>query len=378
MKIMIGADLSPTPLNFSLFENGDVNALLGKELVHLLGSAEYRIFNLERPLTDTESPIVKWGPCLSAPSRTIEAIKKMDVTLFTMANNHIMDQGENGLKDTCRLLSQNGIDYVGAGKNLSEALKAHILEKDGIKVGIYACAEHEFSIAEDAKPGANPFDPLESTDHIAELKEQCDYVIVLYHGGKEHYRYPSPMLQKTCRKLVDKGADIILTQHSHCIGAMEYYNEKVILYGQGNFLFAAKNMDECWNSGLLVELQIDKSGIKTYFHPIVREGLGVRIATDEERKQILTAFEERSKEITEKEKVLGKYNAYADKMFIGYESAMLGNIGKSFLFCALNKLSGYRLIRKIFSGMSMVALRNAMECEAHYELLVSGCRNRIR
>ena len=43
-----------------------------------------------------------------------------------------------------------------------------------------------------------------------ELKKQCDYVIVLYHGGKEHYRYPSPYLQKVCRKIVDKGADIVV------------------------------------------------------------------------------------------------------------------------------------------------------------------------
>ena len=47
--------------------------------------------------------------------------------------------------------------------------------------------------------GANPFDPLETPDHIAELKSRCDYVIVLYHGGKEYYRCPSPNLRKVFR-----------------------------------------------------------------------------------------------------------------------------------------------------------------------------------
>ena len=65
-----------------------------------------------------------------------------------------------------------------------------------MKIGIYACAENEFTIATDTTAGANPFDPFESLDHIQNLKRSCDYVIVLYHGGKEHYRYPSPYLQK--------------------------------------------------------------------------------------------------------------------------------------------------------------------------------------
>ena len=64
-------------------------------------------------------------------------------------------------------------------------------------------------------------------------------------------------------------------------------------------------------------------------------------------------------------------------MLIGYESAMLGNIGKSFPFCVMNKISGYRVINKIFSGKSIVALYNALTCEAHYDLLVTGIKKRM-
>lgn len=378
MKIMIGADLAPTALNIEQFKMGDIESLLGDELLVLLADADYRIFNLERPLTDTDCPILKWGPCLSAPSQTIEAIKKMNVTLFTLANNHIMDHGEKGLKDTCMLLSQNNIKYVGVGKNIREVSKTYILEKGGIKVGIYVCAEHEFSIAEEDKAGANPFDPLESPDHIVDLKKQCNYVIVLYHGGKEFYRYPSPVLQKVCRKLVEKGADLILTQHSHCIGAMETYLGGRIIYGQGNFLYAIDNDNDCWNSGLLIGIEADKHDLRIEFYPVVRVANGIRIAKDEEKKHILEAFIARSEEIKNDKLVIEKYNAFADEMLIGYESAMLGNIGNSFLFCALNKISGYRLIRKIFSGKSMVALYNALTCEAHYELFVTGIKKRFR
>lgn len=377
MRVMIGADLAPTAMNFKQFETGDMNALLGAELLHLLSIADYRIFNLERPLTDFENPIVKWGPCLRAPSKTIEAIKSMNVNLFTLANNHIMDQGKRGLQDTCNLLTQNGIDFVGVGSNLLQASEPYIFEKDGIKVGIYACAEHEFSIAEEQKEGANPFDPYESLDHIAQLKNQCDYVIVLYHGGKEHYKYPSPLLQKCCRKIIEKGADIVLTQHSHCIGTKEEYRGKVIVYGQGNFLYAAENKQECWDTGLLVDLQLERHGMKVVFHPLVRVELGVRLASNIEKEHILSDFEKRSVQIQDKDVLMNKYNTFAEEMFIGYESAMLGKIGGSFLFRALNKITGYRLIKKIFSGKNIVALYNALKCEAHYELLMRGIEERL-
>lgn len=66
---------------------------------------------------------------------------------------------------------------------------------------------------------------------------------MLYHGGKEYYRYSSPNLQKTCRKMTEKGADLVLCQHSHCIGSYEEYNDSTILYGQGNFIFNMKKMN---------------------------------------------------------------------------------------------------------------------------------------
>lgn len=219
MQLMIGGDLVPTKSNIELFNYANVNALLGEELYSLWNAKDIRIFNLEVPLTDQDNPIFKKGPNLIAPTSTIKGIKRLNPSLISLANNHIFDQGEQGLKSTQDLLRENNIPFVGAGENLTEANKPYIIERGRLKIGIYTCAENEFSIASDKISGANPFDPLESLDHIQELKTECDYIIVLYHGGKEHYRYPSPYLQKVCRKMVQKGANLIVCQHSHCIGA---------------------------------------------------------------------------------------------------------------------------------------------------------------
>ncbi len=92
------------------------------------------------------------------------------------------------------ILSKNNIPFIGVGKNIKDIMKHCIIGKNNIKIGIYNCAEYEFSIATSKLPGANPFDPLESLDNINYLKEKCDYLIVIYHGGKEHYRYLSSYL----------------------------------------------------------------------------------------------------------------------------------------------------------------------------------------
>ena len=267
MYFLIGADLVPTKSNYDLFIKGDARMLVGDELKGILEKAYYRVFNLETPLTDDEKPIIKMGPNLIAPTTTIEAYKALEIDLLTLANNHILDQDIQGLTTTIETLERAGIKYFGTGEDVISAAEPHIFTFNNKKIGIYACVEHEFSIVEENRPGANPFDPLWSLDHVAELKKSVDFVIVLYHGGKEHYRYPSPLLQKTCRRLVDKGADLVICQHSHCIGCEEKYKGSTIVYGQGNFIFDDSD-DECWQTSLLVIIGDD---FEVSYLPIVKD-----------------------------------------------------------------------------------------------------------
>lgn len=364
MKILIGADLVPTQSNIEFFANGRIEKILDEKLINILADADFRVFNLEVPLTDRETPIKKCGPNLISPTSCINGMKKLGVDLFTLANNHIMDQDVQGLERTIKVLTENNIDYVGVGNTILEARKPYIIEKDGTKIGIYACAEHEFSIAEVDKPGANPFDPLESPDHIAELKQQCDFVIVLYHGGKEHYRYPSPNLQKICRKMCEKGVDLIICQHTHCIGCEEKYNNSTIVYGQGNFLFDASD-SEFWQTSLLVSVDAEAKRIE--YIPLEKRGNGVAFSEDT---QILNDFYKRSEQIKNPEFIEKKYSEFAQSMLQGYIGTFAG---RNLLFRIINKLCGHRLKKKI-SERRMLAIRNYVECEAHRELFLRGLR----
>lgn len=372
MYFVIGADIVPTKSNIQLFSDGDKAVLLGQELQDILDNSSYRIFNLEVPLTDIEKPIKKQGPNLIAPVSTINGYKAIQIDLLTLANNHILDQGEEGVISTIKNLDDAGIHHVGAGQNLNEAEKPFIFQLFNKKIGVYACAEHEFSIAGENKVGANPFDPLYSLEHVEELKKNVDYVVVLYHGGKEHYRYPSPNLQKVCRRLVDKGADLVVCQHSHCIGCEEKYADGTVVYGQGNFIF-----DDCdnefWQTSLLISID---ENFHIQYIPLQKNGNSVRLAENGE--EILGLFHKRSQQILKQRFIEKKYDEFAAQFLNNYLQKYAGK--ESIFFRVLNKISGGRLrcirLAKKYDEKQAIALINYVECEAHKELLLAGLKHR--
>ena len=356
--MIIGGDIVPTETNYDIFAAGDVQHLAGEALLAELRAADFRIFNLETPLTDTACPIAKCGPNLIAPTRTLPGIQAFAPSLLAMANNHILDEGAQGLFSTMRLLQANDIPFIGAGSNLGEAQKPYIVHAEGKKIGIYNCAEHEFSIAEAEQPGANPFDWLDSPDHIAALKQECDFVVVLYHGGKEHYRYPSPQLQKVCRKIADKGADLVVCQHSHCVGCMERYGDSVLVYGQGNFLFDHSE-SEFWQTSLLVKASFG-SQMDVSFLPLRKHGNTVRLAEGNEGAQILSDFEERTREITQPGKIAELYQAFCMENGAWYLYALAGgeaNLGIPFTD-----------FKPQYDRDSLLMMINYLTCEPHREL----------
>ena len=369
VTILVGGDLAPTQSNYSFFAEGDISSILEVRLIDLLHSVDLRIFNLEVPLTDKLNPIVKDGPALYAPPSVINGIKLLNPSVLALANNHILDQDEQGLFQTIELLNKHGIKYVGAGNDLENAIKPLVVEKDGMKIGIYACAENEFSIAETGRAGANPLDPLESLDHIARLKAKCDFVIVLHHGGKEHYRYPSPGLQKVCRKMAEKGADLVICQHSHCIGTFENFNESVIVYGQGNFLFD-RNSNEFWETGILVKASFTNR-MKIEFIPVRKKGNGVELPDSIIGDKIITSFHERSKQITNPGFLESEYDKFS-RAEAQYYMAVFAGFGK--IVRNIDKLFNGLITRLIFSREKMTRIQNHIECESHRELILRYIR----
>lgn len=370
MKLIFGADLVPTNSNEELFISGDIDKIVDDGILSVMSNADYRIFNLETALTDNGLPITKCGPNIKASPLAINGIKNLNPSLVLLSNNHVLDYGEAGLEDTVKTLDSNGIEHIGAAENLKKATETYIFEKDGVKIGIYNCCEYEFSIAGENSWGANPFDPLESLDHISELKEKCDYVIVVYHGGKEHYRYPSPNLKKRCRKIVEKGADAVLCQHSHCIGSFEDYRGSKIIYGQGNFIFAPRDEMESWNTSLLVEITIN-NGLEFEFYPICCTQTGARTADAGEKEEILKNFYKRSEQIKDNKFVEDKYSEFCESMINEYL-----NIMKGIHWSEPEKMDPN--LKDTIDMNIVTSIYNYYLCEAHSEVILRALENKIK
>ena len=374
MSILIGADIVPTEANKEYFASGNMVPVLGGKLMGLLSQVDYRVFNLETPLFNNSSPIKKMGPTLRADLESVKGLLAIKANLLTLANNHIMDHGERGLFSTLNVLKENHICSLGAAGNLPDARMPFEVQVKNKNVAFYACAEHEFSIASANHPGANPFDVFESFDEVSALKKKNDYVVVLFHGGKEYYRYPSPLLQKICRKFIENGADLVVCQHTHCIGCEEKYLNGTIVYGQGNFIFDSLKTPETETS-LLIKLN---DNFEIEYVPLEKYGCGVRLACDESARQILSNFMKRSEQIQHPGFVDDEYEVYAKKMLMKkYLLACSGYYHKTWMRL-LNRFTGYRLteffVKRSFTQKELLALRNFIECEAHRELFLTGLK----
>ena len=370
MKLIIGADMVTTKENIDAFIVGNREKLCGPNLLKLIDDTKYFVCNLEVPLCDNGEPIKKCGPNLCAPEAAINGYEALGVNLVTLANNHIMDQGDKGLKSTEQLLENAKINYVGAGDNLEKAMAPHIVELDNSRIGFYACAEHEFSIATSNQAGANPFDELESLDHISDLREKCDYLIVLFHGGKEQYQYPSPRIKKTCQKMASKGADLILVQHTHCIGCYETFEGSTIVYGQGNFLFGRRKI-ETWQSSLLICVD-DEYHVS--FVPLVisEDGSYVEIAEAEKNIEILEAFQQRSAKIQSEEFIYRNYEKYARDSIKNYLHAVSGK--ETWAIRLANKLMIGTVRARKYDNDNLYQIINYIDCESHRELFLAGIK----
>ena len=144
--------------------------------------------------------------------------------------------------------------------------------------------------------GCRRFCPFDTPLDIRRAKAENDRVIVIYHGGKEHCRYPSPRLLKLCRNMAECGADLVLCQHSHCIGCYEEYEGAHIVYGTGNFLFHYDGvMPEHWFEGLAVSYDTKENSVA--FTPVVHNERGIELAKGEKKEELLGDFKKRNEEL---------------------------------------------------------------------------------
>ncbi|MBT4121239.1 MAG: CapA family protein [Candidatus Magasanikbacteria bacterium] len=188
---------------------------------------DLRIGNLEGAITNFKSISNGTGGSrfffTFSPEFLEPLAKYFDV--FSLANNHTLNFGYNGLKQTRDYLGEQGISYFGDPENDPENL-SFIIEKNNIRVGMIGY--HDLVVG--------GFD--DTILEIERIRPLVDYLVVIPHWGTEYITDKVNNSVKTkAHTIIDSGADVIIGTHPHVIQPIEEYNGKMIFYSLGNFIF---------------------------------------------------------------------------------------------------------------------------------------------
>jgi len=365
--ILVGGDVCPLGPNESLFREGRAGAIFG-DLLPELERADFRVVNLECPLVTDRSPIRKVGPVLAVSKDCVNGLRAAGIDAVNLANNHIMDQGEVGLRSTIDACASAGIGFFGAGSNRTEAGRVFIREVKGIRIGFYGVVDMWPCLAGSHRWGANPIDVLDVAKTFRRELPALDFLVVLVHAGSEHFQYPSPGLQRLCRFLAEEGAGAVICQHSHCPGCYEFYEGTPIVYGQGNLVFHWSGDRATWHEGLLVRLDLTgrrECGVEWVPYCQSPKEPGIRRMSAAREREFLDELARRAGEIQVDGFVEAKWAEFCQERRHGYEGVLYHRA--NWLPRTLRRL---HVSDWLYSDESRALVRLFIQCETHREVLL--------
>lgn len=359
IKVIFAGDLIPTKIKDFHYS---------EELTNKIKDSVLSFINLEAPITRSNNPIKKNGNNFKVSNSDYIPKEKLNFTNYCLANNHIMDYGEEGLNDTINELSKNNYKYLGVGNNLTEAKTSLILEENKLKLAFINACDKEFSIATDKKSGANPFDIIEIYNQIIELKKSVDKVFLIYHGGLEYYPLPTPNQKRTFRFLIDIGLDGIICHHTHVFGAYEYYKDKPIFYSLGNFYTPTiRQMPNEYYESAILTLIIDKDKISHELYPIKFDNMGIYGMNDKEA----IYFNDRLKSLNQTLIDNREFEKQWQKV-IEEKKSYYSNIISRFNNRYIKKLRKLYLVpNPSYNSKRALQLLNVIRCDAHRETMIN-------
>jgi poly-gamma-glutamate synthesis protein (capsule biosynthesis protein) len=200
------------------------------------------IGNLEGPLTTRGTAQQdKTYTFRSPPDKVSRALARAGFNVVTLANNHTLDYGADGLAETIAALDEAGIQHVGAGPNLAAARRAALLTINGQRLAFlgYSVTLPETFYATSTRPGtAFAYEEQVRAD-VSAARAQADIVIVSFHWGQEGKTELRDYQPRLGHIAIDAGAQVVLGHHPHILQAVEHYKDGLILYSLGNFTFGS-------------------------------------------------------------------------------------------------------------------------------------------
>ncbi len=372
MRVLIGGDFCPQERVAQLIEAGMGHEVFA-DVTKVVSDADYSIVNLECPIVEHwATPIEKCGPNLKATSVAVDAIKDAGFQCVTLGNNHIYDYSDEGIEETIRVLEQKNLDYVGAGGNISEASKVLYKQIGESVLAVINACETEFSIASKDTGGANPLNPVHLYGIIQEARQQANYVLLIVHGGVEHYALPTCRMKDLYHFFVDVGVDAVVNHHQHCYTGYEIYKGKPIFYGLGNFCFDSLcQRRQSWKEGFMVVLGLGVEENPYELIPYIQCDVEAKVSLMSKDEKL--GFEEKIEDLNTK--------IVDDSILFRCESEFMEKTKDEYLLALepygnrlLRGLYRRRLLPSFISEKRRLQLLNNIVCESHRDRLIHAIK----
>ena len=239
--------------------------LLSQEILEFIHKADHVLANVEGaliPQNEAEDVHNKGVVFHTMDPRATVFLDKIHADIWDFANNHTLDAGAAGIRNSIKIAHEHGAQTFGAGENVDEAAKAaYIYEAGGI--GFIGVGYMPVCVrATETSAGVFGWDEIERIEKaIAEVKSKCRWCVIVCHGGEEFTILPPPYTRELYLKYLEIGADIVVGHHPHVPMNYERIGEKTIFYSLGNFIFdtdyqrAQKNTD----IGLLLKIHFTEN-----------------------------------------------------------------------------------------------------------------------
>lgn len=244
------------------------------KIIDICRSADLVIANLEGPIVEKSKPYPQKQNPLKSSLHILDILSDLNVSIVTLANNHIADYGEEGIIETIDFLNKSGIRWTGANTQIGSS--SQVLSIPELNCRLIALAHREGPVCElNSKKGFGPtaINNYELEKLISRYKAKGERIILSYHGGEEFYTVPWPRRAEWTKSLLEKGVDLTIGHHSHSIQPISSYKSGYSIHGLGNFYF--DNIDqrnyEGTNFGRIVKVKWeDKKKVETICSAVVK------------------------------------------------------------------------------------------------------------
>ncbi|MGI6236329.1 MAG: CapA family protein [Candidatus Excrementavichristensenella sp.] len=217
----LGGDAKAGDNRFAQYARKNGYAYFFSNVAEIFAGDDLTIVNLEGPLTGAHRRRAGRTFNFRGLPEYAQILALGNVDAATVANNHRMDFGSAGARDTIKNLEKAGIRAFGMKRTA-------IVEIKGVKIGLIGLTEWDHKLKTVA-------------DMVAKLKKDCDLVVCTMHWGEE-LNYKATSKQKRLAKAaISGGADLVLGSHSHVLGGIELIDGKPVVYSLGNFCFGGKS-----------------------------------------------------------------------------------------------------------------------------------------